>query len=128
MKGLLDEGARRIGVVGLPPIGCLPIVITLYSNNAFYKRECIDRLSSIARDYNQKLQTQLSTMKLKSANSGKRIGYMDVYGPLEDMAFHRKYGTWINFDQINFMWNGLTWYQSKQISDNLIDFFFFLFC
>lgn len=67
-------------------------------------------------------------MKLKLANSGLRIGYMDVYGPLEDMAFHRKYGTWINFDQINFMWNGLTWYQSKQISDNLIDFFFFLFC
>ncbi|CAA2954887.1 GDSL esterase lipase At5g45960-like [Olea europaea subsp. europaea] len=97
MQGLLDEGARRIGVVGLPPIGCLPIVITLYSDNAFYKRECIDRYSSIARDYNQKLQTQLSAMKLKLANSGLRIGYMDVYGPLEDMAFHRNY----DFDVVN---------------------------
>ncbi|CAI9783704.1 unnamed protein product [Fraxinus pennsylvanica] len=97
MQGLLDEGARRIGVVGLPPLGCLPVVITMYSDNAFYKRECIDNFSSIARDYNLKLQTQLNAMQLKLANSGSRIAYLDIYGPLEDMAFHRNY----DFDVVN---------------------------
>ncbi|KAL2494941.1 GDSL esterase/lipase [Forsythia ovata] len=97
IQGLLDEGARRIGVVGLPPIGCLPVVISMYSDNPFSKRECIDNFSSIARDYNLKLQTQLSTMQLKLANTGSRIAYMDVYGPLEDMSLRRNY----DFDVVN---------------------------
>ncbi|KAG8385487.1 hypothetical protein BUALT_Bualt03G0050500 [Buddleja alternifolia] len=85
---LVDEGARRIGVAGLPPMGCLPVVITLYSDNAITKRDCIDNFSLVARDYNQMLQKELNALQLQS---GSRFAYLDIYGPLEDMALHRKY-------------------------------------
>ncbi|KAK4491644.1 hypothetical protein RD792_002407 [Penstemon davidsonii] len=94
---LLDQGARRIGVVGLPPMGCLPVVITLYSDNAIHKRNCIDSVSSIAKDYNQLLQKELNSLGLKLQHSGSRIAYIDAYGPLEDMALGNKY----NFEVVS---------------------------
>ncbi|XP_055808239.1 GDSL esterase/lipase At5g45960-like [Solanum dulcamara] len=91
LQELLDQGARKIGVVGLPPMGCLPIVITLQSDNAFSKRDCIDFYSSIARDYNSKLQSKLNDMKIRFTNLGSKIAYMDIYGPLMDMILGHKY-------------------------------------
>lgn len=92
MQGLLDEGARRIGVVGLPPMGCLPVVITLYADNPITRRECIDNFSSIARDYNQMLQNQLKAMQVQLRPNGSRIAYLDIYRALEDMTLGHKYG------------------------------------
>ncbi|KAK4491642.1 hypothetical protein RD792_002404 [Penstemon davidsonii] len=86
---LLDQGARRIGVVGLPPIGCLPIAITVFSGITNPQRNCLEKYSSVARDYNQLLQNELTAMKLAS---GANIGYIDVYGPLEDLTLRHKYG------------------------------------
>ncbi|KAF3642895.1 GDSL esterase/lipase [Capsicum annuum] len=91
LQELLDQGARKIGMVGLPPMGCLPIVITLHSDNAFSKRDCIDFYSSIARDYNSKLQNKLNVMQIGFAKLGSRIAYMDIYGPLMDMILGYKY-------------------------------------
>ncbi|MCD7453496.1 hypothetical protein HAX54_021121 [Datura stramonium] len=91
LQELLDKGARKIGVVGLPPMGCLPIVITLHSDNAFSKRDCIDFYSSIARDYNSKLQKKLNDMQIRLANLGSRIAYMDIYAPMGDMILGHKY-------------------------------------
>ncbi|XP_009618391.1 GDSL esterase/lipase At5g45960-like [Nicotiana tomentosiformis] len=91
LQELLDQGARKIGVVGLPPMGCLPVVITLHSDNAFTKRDCTDFFSSIARDYNSKLQNQLNDIQFKFAKLGSRIAYMGIYGPLVDMILGRKY-------------------------------------
>ncbi|KAK6149972.1 hypothetical protein DH2020_017497 [Rehmannia glutinosa] len=90
-QGLLDQGARRIGVVGLPPMGCLPVVITLYGESPILKRDCVNNFSSIARDYNQMLQNELNNMQSQLQASGSRIAYMDVFGPLEDMTLGRKY-------------------------------------
>lgn len=86
MQELLDLGARRIGVAGLPPMGCLPIVITLYSNNAFKNRGCVQRFSDIAQIYNQKLQAQLNSLHEKRTDLGLRIGYFDVYKIVYDMT------------------------------------------
>ncbi|PIN10422.1 Triacylglycerol lipase [Handroanthus impetiginosus] len=91
LQGLLDQGARRIGVVGLPPMGCLPAVITLYADNPITKRDCISKFSFIARDYNQKLAIELRSMQLHLQPFGTRIAYLDVYGPVEDMILGRKY-------------------------------------
>ncbi|XP_060202599.1 GDSL esterase/lipase At5g45960-like [Lycium barbarum] len=91
LQELLDQGARKIGVVGLPPMGCLPVVITLHSDDAFSKRGCADFFSSIARDYNSKLQNHLNTMQTRFANLGSRIAYMDIYGPLMDTILGHKY-------------------------------------
>ncbi|CAI9087345.1 OLC1v1021396C2 [Oldenlandia corymbosa var. corymbosa] len=98
MQGLWDLGARRIGVVGLPPMGCLPIVMTLYSGSVIGKRNCLNSYSDIARNYNQKLQNQLGNMQTRFADNGSRIAYLDAYSPLEAMMSHAQdYG----FDEVS---------------------------
>lgn len=86
-QGLLAEGARRIAIVGVPPMGCLPVMITLNLPNAFPQRECIAKYSSIARDYNLLLQNELNLMQLQLNvyDPGAKIYYIDIYGPLADM-------------------------------------------
>ncbi|KAI4304394.1 hypothetical protein MLD38_039914 [Melastoma candidum] len=85
IQGLWDEGARRIAVVGLPPMGCLPIMITLNSDHAITQRGCMDQYSSVARDYNSLLQAELGIMQNGLASRGARIYYADIYQPLLDM-------------------------------------------
>ncbi|KAH7858825.1 hypothetical protein Vadar_028428 [Vaccinium darrowii] len=79
-------------IVGLPPIGCLPAVITLNSD-AFHGRDCIESLSSVARDYNRLLQNHLKATQ----SSGPQIFYADIYTPLADIIQRRKFG----FDVVN---------------------------
>lgn len=59
MQGLVDLGARRIAVSGVPLFGCWPNVITLYSSdptNALVTRNCNETLNSVGSDYNAKVQ------------------------------------------------------------------------
>lgn len=83
-QDLLDQGARTIAFVGLPPMGCLPILITLNSGNALHNRGCIESLSVTAVDYNQKLQMKLKTMQ--SHVSGATIVYADIYKVMDEMT------------------------------------------
>ncbi|KAF5729144.1 GDSL-motif lipase/hydrolase family protein [Tripterygium wilfordii] len=85
LQALHDEGARKILMVGLPPMGCLPIVITLSSNNAILSRDCIEAYSIVARDYNLMLQNELNFMQQSLGHAGTRINYIDIYGPIEYM-------------------------------------------
>ncbi|XP_059302769.1 GDSL esterase/lipase At5g45960-like isoform X2 [Lycium ferocissimum] len=96
---IMDQGARKIAVANLLPMGCLPFVITLNSDiiNAITKRDCIDSQSSIAQDYNFKLQNKLNDMQIRFAKLGSRIAYMDIYTPLVDMILGRKY----DFENVN---------------------------
>ncbi|MED6155187.1 hypothetical protein PIB30_002916 [Stylosanthes scabra] len=84
IQELLSEGARKLAVVGLPPMGCLPIMITFNSNNAFLERGCVDIFSSVARNHNLLLQNHLNLMQLNSSLSTK-ISYIDIYQPLSNM-------------------------------------------
>lgn len=96
-QGVRDLGVRKILVVGLPPMGCLPIVITFHQLKNWGgleipipERGCIDSLNSIARDYNQKLQDELMAMQ---QSFGLRLAYCDIYHPVHDMVQHpAKYG------------------------------------
>nr|GEW67014.1 GDSL esterase/lipase At5g45960 [Tanacetum cinerariifolium] len=90
--GLLNEGAHKILVAGLAPMGCLPIVITLFSENAIFDRGCIDFFSSVARSYNSLLQIQLNIMQVNHAKQGSQIVYLDTYSSLFDAVSSRKYG------------------------------------
>ncbi|KAL1365231.1 hypothetical protein HN51_013299 [Arachis hypogaea] len=86
IQELLREGARKLGVVGLPPMGCLPIMITFNSNNALLERGCVDMFSSVARNHNLILQNQLNLVQLNSSMStGAKIYYVDIYEPLSNM-------------------------------------------
>ncbi|XP_027112045.1 GDSL esterase/lipase At5g45960-like [Coffea arabica] len=93
LKGLIDEGARNIGLVGLPPMGCLPVVITLNSISAFH-RNCIEKYSSAARSYNEGLQEMVASVRRSDIN----VVYGDIYNPINDMIQNpSKYG----FEDIN---------------------------
>ncbi|KAL2321099.1 hypothetical protein Fmac_030068 [Flemingia macrophylla] len=86
IQNLWREGARKIAVVGLPPMGCLPIMITFNSHNVFLERGCVDKYSSVARDHNLMLQHELFLMQLNfTTAAGAKIIYFDIYGPLDDM-------------------------------------------
>ncbi|KAL5698239.1 hypothetical protein ACHQM5_029305 [Ranunculus cassubicifolius] len=87
MKELLDLGARKIGVVGIPPIGCVPIVRTL-NPNATLRGGCVESYTKVALEYNQKLQQQLQT--ITKENSGSQVVYFDIYGALDDIIHNYK--------------------------------------
>ncbi|KAK3011174.1 hypothetical protein RJ639_011747 [Escallonia herrerae] len=97
LQGLWEQGARRIGVVGLPPMGCLPIVITLYSDNAFLHRGCVEFFSSVAATYNSMVKNELNSMQVRSAKYGSRIAYMDVFETLTEMTMGHKF----DFDEVS---------------------------
>ncbi|CAA0817842.1 GDSL esterase/lipase [Striga hermonthica] len=82
LQGLINMGARKIAVVGLPPFGCVPAVITLKSDHPLDRRGCIDSLSAVARDYNRLLVKKLTAVQ----TNGVMIKYVDVYKPLDDMV------------------------------------------
>lgn len=93
----MDVGARKIIMVGIPPIGCLPLVITLNSNHldTFHKRECIESLSSVAIDHNQILGQKVKDMQ----TSDTQIYYTDIYTPFSDIIQdHKKFGKSINLN------------------------------
>lgn len=77
----MNEGARKIAMVGLPPMGCLPEVITLNRNAAMNGRECVATMLSVAKDYNVILQNKLKAMQ----TSETKFYYADIYTPLLDM-------------------------------------------
>ncbi|XP_051125565.1 GDSL esterase/lipase At5g45960-like [Andrographis paniculata] len=82
LQGLLEMGARNIAFVGLPPMGCLPAVITLNSGNSLAHRSCVESLSALSRDYNRLLQAKLTAMQ---QSHGARVFYIDIYKPLDEM-------------------------------------------
>lgn len=86
MQALWAEGARRFAMPGLAPMGCLPVVITLYSSNAFLERGCIDRYSSVARDFNVLLQAELLSLQTRlSQKSPTFIAYINAYDRVIDI-------------------------------------------
>lgn len=67
-------GARRIIVVGVPPLGCMPLVKTLKN-----QRSCVRSMNRVASSFNAKLLRQLSIMKAKL---GLKTAYVDAYGTI----------------------------------------------
>ncbi|XP_059636744.1 GDSL esterase/lipase At5g45960-like [Cornus florida] len=89
IQELIEQGARKIMVTGLPPMGCLPLAITIYSGDAFHQRHCVETLTSVAKDFNRKLQIKLKSMQ----NNGTTILYLDAYKPLSDVIqWQRQFG------------------------------------
>lgn len=90
---MLDQGAKRIAVVGIPPIGCLPAIITLNSKRPISDRKCNESLNSLARNVNQMLQNNLKGL----VRPDTKIVYADIYNPIIDMVEHKtKYGKSFN--------------------------------
>lgn len=92
MQDLIAEGAQNILFVGLPPMGCLPLVITTHSDCAIQNRNCVENISSPARSFNEELQNQLNAVR----RANIKIAYADIYNPMDDMIKNpSKYGQFI---------------------------------
>lgn len=80
LQNLYGLGARRIGVTGLPPTGCLPAAITLFG---FGSNQCVERLNQDAVSFNNKLNS--TSRSLRSKLHGLKLVVFDIYHPLLDI-------------------------------------------
>ncbi|XP_020252345.1 GDSL esterase/lipase At2g31550-like [Asparagus officinalis] len=90
-------GGRRIAIAGLPPLGCLPFVMTLAAfrwdaGHALGQRVCVDQKNAEAAAYNARLQDLINTMATSFKDA--KIAYADTYTPmlLDMMKNPSKYG------------------------------------
>ncbi|XP_023888314.2 GDSL esterase/lipase At1g06990 [Quercus suber] len=89
-KQLYDLGCRKMMVVGLPPMGCLPIQITLKYPKPI-NRKCIEHLNADSQSYNLKLVNLLS--KLQAVLPGSKFAYADINQRVINMINNpQKYG------------------------------------
>ncbi|KAK4490257.1 hypothetical protein RD792_000919 [Penstemon davidsonii] len=85
---LYKLGARRIGVFGTPPIGCLPSQRTLAGGAL---RDCAEDYNQAAQLVNVKLSNVLASLGQKLPQS--RVVYIDIYNPFLDIIQHpQNYG------------------------------------
>ncbi|KAF6985443.1 hypothetical protein CFC21_003304 [Triticum aestivum] len=80
LDGLLAAGARRVAVISMPPIGCVPSQRTLSGGMG---RECSPDHNEIAELVNSGMGTAVDTLKAKYP--GARVMLVDIYGYLLDM-------------------------------------------
>ncbi|XP_059442192.1 GDSL esterase/lipase At4g26790-like [Corylus avellana] len=77
---LYNLGARKISLVGLPPMGCLPLART---TNILIGSECIEEYNNVAKDFNEKLKGL--TTNLNKELTGIRLVFSNVYDFLFEM-------------------------------------------
>lgn len=91
---LYGAGARRMMVAGLPPIGCVPIQVTLSNilpSRHWLQRVCNLQVNTESQAYNVKLQSHIHL--LQSSLTDAKVAYFDIYTPILDMVLTpAKYG------------------------------------
>ncbi|KAK3155772.1 hypothetical protein QOZ80_2AG0098470 [Eleusine coracana subsp. coracana] len=88
VEDLVHAGARRVAVIGIPPIGCVPSQRTMAGGIG---RACSPGHNEIAVAYNAGLEKELAALRAK--NPGTMIVFMDIYAFLFDMMMHpQSYG------------------------------------
>lgn len=88
MKGLYGQGARMIGVIGVPPIGCVPSQRTLEGG---LERRCSESENQAALLFNSKLSSKIDA--LNSQLPGCRLVFLDIYPTFLDIIRNpSKYG------------------------------------
>ncbi|KAK6140390.1 hypothetical protein DH2020_025874 [Rehmannia glutinosa] len=88
MDDLYRLGTRRIGVFGLPPIGCFPFLRTLKGGLG---RKCVDEYNRIAQSFNEKLSAELISLNKQLPEA--QLVYMDIYhNTLDVIQNPQKYG------------------------------------
>ncbi|KAF3322130.1 GDSL esterase/lipase EXL3 [Carex littledalei] len=88
VEQLIQLGARKIAIVGVPPIGCVPSQRTLAGG---ILRDCASGHNAVARLYNSRLAKEVEKISKKHQNV--TLIYADIYDFLYDMIAHpTKYG------------------------------------
>ncbi|CAN1322412.1 GDSL esterase/lipase At4g16230 [Linum perenne] len=101
---LYGLGARKIVVVNVGPIGCIPFQKDV---NHVTGDECVSFTNELARSYNEKLRTLVN--HLNEVLLGAQLVYADVYRIFSDIIDkHNSYGTCSN-KCLKFILNFKTW-------------------
>ncbi|XWS24518.1 hypothetical protein CRYUN_Cryun28dG0109700 [Craigia yunnanensis] len=88
IKEIHGSGARKIGVLNVPPIGCMPSSRILAGGTG---EECLENYNEAAQLFNSKLYAELDF--LNNHLHLAKVVYLDVYSPLLDLVKnHNKYG------------------------------------
>lgn len=88
-KEIYGLGARRIGVLGAPPLGCLPFERTLFGG---IERKCSQEINLASKMFNAKLSSELHHLNQNLPQV--KVVYIDVYSPLLHIIENpTKYGT-----------------------------------
>ncbi|KAF5956915.1 hypothetical protein HYC85_004140 [Camellia sinensis] len=78
---LYNLGARRIGVTSLPPLGCVPLAITLFG---MHESGCVSRINNDAQSFNKMINS--SATNLQKQLPGLKIVVFDIYKSLYDLV------------------------------------------
>ncbi|KAF3442278.1 hypothetical protein FNV43_RR16194 [Rhamnella rubrinervis] len=88
LKGLYGLGARRIGVVSVPAIGCVPSQRILGGG---IERRCSEDSNNAAHLFNSKLYLEMDSINRKFPDA--RLVYLDIFNPLLSLIQNpSKYG------------------------------------
>ncbi|KAJ4979813.1 hypothetical protein NE237_010593 [Protea cynaroides] len=88
VKELMDLGSRNFLIAGVPPLGCVPIQITLKFTHA---RGCVEDENGDAQLYNSKLIGILK--QIQESGPGSKVVYANIYDSMMDMFINpQKYG------------------------------------
>ncbi|XP_070016510.1 GDSL esterase/lipase EXL3-like isoform X2 [Nicotiana sylvestris] len=89
IQELYKLGARKIGVFGIPPVGCLPFQRTV-SGGIF--RMCVEEYNEAALLANTKLSAAINDSLSKKLPQSKLV-FIDLYDPMLDLIVNpQKYG------------------------------------
>ncbi|CAN4105225.1 unnamed protein product [Withania somnifera] len=89
IQELYKLGARKIGVFGIPPIGCLPFQRTLSGGIA---RLCVEEYNQAAQLANTKISAAINGSLYKKLPQSKLV-FIDLYDPMLDLIVNpKKYG------------------------------------
>ncbi|KAL1206328.1 GDSL esterase/lipase [Cardamine amara subsp. amara] len=75
-KMLHKLGAKRLVVVGVPPMGCMPLIKYLRG-----QKTCIDQLNHIAFSFNSKI---IKNLELLQSEIGLKTIYVDAYSTIQE--------------------------------------------
>ncbi|CAA7042568.1 unnamed protein product [Microthlaspi erraticum] len=88
---LYDLGARKFAVMGVLPLGCMPVHRIAFGGVFAW---CNFAFNKVAEDFNTKLQKSLQSYEVELCFKGAKFAYVDIYGTLMDLINHPKaYGT-----------------------------------
>uniref|UniRef100_A0A7N0SV22 GDSL esterase/lipase EXL3 n=1 Tax=Kalanchoe fedtschenkoi TaxID=63787 RepID=A0A7N0SV22_KALFE len=77
---LYNSGARLLGLVNVPPLGCLPSQRTLAGG---IERKCVEQYNQAAIMFNSKLSSVIDTFSDKYADAQAVV--IDIYNPLMEL-------------------------------------------
>lgn len=82
VKDLHGLGARRIGVISVPPHGCVPALIAAFGSHG--KKECVETINNDIQRFNKEINSTVT--QLNNQLPGVKLVVLDIYKPYYDLV------------------------------------------